>query len=556
MKLKSLLLSTLLVATPWLASAQEGKKSDLRDVTNNLDMDGQFFMANNIEGDLSKLAALGSDYVKTAIENGSGCFPEGMDFNAMLKDMGMDQLVAYGRSAKFEGDHWVSKMYIQNNGSKKGVFSLMGKANTAYEVINYAPSGSDLVMEWNVDTRQLMSSMKSVPKCEKMSKVLDRRLPSGGTMEEMLNKFTGKMSLAVRLDDEKREVCPVYPEYTFPKLHGCMRMEGANQIWSQVGKMAVFMMKLEKQEDGTLLMTPRRQRKNMNVVMIMDEENDLLWVATSPEFLAECRGDGDKIAADADFKTMSGGVKKGSALAYISRQACLEIRQVKEAKMKKKDKKCLSDAMMKRVMDHLTESKNGYFAEIHKSKKGINYVLKAPCPVKEVLCGKGCGRKKRGSGCKKSCDKGCDKSGCKGCDKGCSSCKKDKRACPLSGCRESSGTKGKSLEGCDCAKEKSECQCKGECECGKEKSADKVPLVAPKNDAKGEKKEAPKKNHAKKKNNKASKSKSDGPEKPENKVKIVPKKEVKRSPKAEPKPAPKKVSADDFTVGGDEGVMK
>lgn len=127
MKLKSLILSTVLAATPWIVSAQSAKNIDMKDVTNNLDMDGQFFMANNIEGDLSKLAALGTDFAQNSAKNGISCLPEEMDFNAILKDFGMDQLVAYGRSAKFEGDHWVSKMYLQNNGSKKVVYSMMGE---------------------------------------------------------------------------------------------------------------------------------------------------------------------------------------------------------------------------------------------------------------------------------------------------------------------------------------------------------------------------------------------------------------------------------------------
>jgi hypothetical protein len=434
MKLKSLLLSTLLIATPWTVFAQSSKNVDMKDVTKNLDMDGQFFMANNIEGDLGKLAALGTDFAQNSAKNGKSCLPADMDFTAILEDFGMDELVAYGRSAKFEGDHWVSKMYLQNNGSKKGVFSMMGKKNSTYQVIDFAPSGTDMVMEWNIDTRELMNSMKNVPKCERLDEFMSRKMPAGGNMEDMLNQLTAKMSLAVRLDEKKREVCPVYPEYTFPKMHGCMRMEGANQIWKQVGGMAGFMMKVEKQDDGTLMLTPRKQKKNMNVVMLMDVKNDLLWAATSQEFLAECRGDGAKLAADVDFKAISGGSTKGNAIAYISRQACLEIRQVKEAKYKKKGSKYLSDDMIKKIMDHLTESKNGYYAEIRKSKNGINFVLKAPCPVKEVICGgrKGCGYSKKGC---KSCDKGCSscKKGCKGCDKGCKNCSKGKSACPYSG---------------------------------------------------------------------------------------------------------------------------
>ncbi len=536
MKLKSLLLSTVLIATPWVASAQSAKKVDMKDVIRNLDMDGQFFMANNIEGDLGKIAALGTDFVQNAAKNGKkSCIPADMDFNAVLKDMGMDQLVAYGRSAKHEGDHWVSKMYLQNNGSKKGVFSMMGKNNIKYDVINFAPSGTDFVAEWNVDTRQLMSSLKSIPKCEKTQKFLNRKMPAGGTVEDMIKNYTAKTSIAVKLDDEKREVCPVYPEYTFPKLHGCMRMQGANQIWKQVGSMAGFMMKVEKQADGTLLMTPRKQKKGMNVVMLMDAKNDLLWAATSPEFLAECRGGGAKLAADADFQAISGGSKAGNALAYISRQACLEIRQVKEAKVKKMEKKCLSDAMIKRIMDHLTESKNGYYAEMRKSKRGVNFVLKAPCPVKEIMCGKrggrkGCAYSKGCSGCKKGC-KGCDK-GCKkgkdckkGC-KGCEGCKKGKSACPHSGgkspkacpktCPKSSAkgsAKGDAKSGCGCekgkckcGKDKSGCKCKGKCACGKKNSKRKA-------------------------------------------AKLVP---AKPAPAKPAKPAPKN---DDFSKGGDQGDM-
>lgn len=408
MKIKPLLLTALLVATPNITSAQSADKVDMKDVTNNLDMDGQFFMANNIEGDLGKLAALGTDFAQNAEKNGKSCLPEDMDFTALLKDFGLDELVAYGRSAKFAGDHWVSKMYWQNNGSTKGIFSMMGEKNTDYQAINFAPSGTDMVMEWSVDTRQLMKSMKSVPKCERMEKFMSRKMTDGSTMEDMLNQFTMKMSLAVKLDDKVREVCPVYPEYTFPKLHGCMRMEGANLMWKQVGPMAGFMLKMEKQADGTMLMTPHKQKKNMNIVMILDAEKDLLWAATSPEFLAECRGDGAKLVADPDFKAISDGSTTGKAMAYISRQTCLEIRQVKETKFKKKDKKYLSDDMIKKIMDHLTESKNGYYAEMRKGDKGVNFVLKAPCPVKEIMCGRGGYKGKHGYS--KGCDD--DKGGC------------------------------------------------------------------------------------------------------------------------------------------------
>lgn len=435
MKINTLLLSSILAATPWLGSAQSSKKADLKDVTNNLDMDGQFFMANNIEGDLGKIANLMDDYAKTSQQNGKSCFPEGMDFRALLKDFGLDQVYAYGRSAKFAGDHWVSKMYVQNSGSTKGIFSIMGKESTDYVVHHYAPSGSDLVLEMNIDTRQLVSSLKSLPECEWMDNYMNRKMPAGGTTEDLLNQFKAKMSVAVWLDENERVECPIYPEYTFPRMHSCFRMEGAGLIWKQVGNMAGFMFKMEKLDDGTMLMTPKRKRKGREMIMVMDTENDLLWAASSLEFLAECRGDGAKLVADADYKTISGGSTKGNMLAYISRQACLEIRQVKEVKLKKEGKKCLSDGMMKKVMDHLTESKNGYFAEILRSENGINYVLKAPCPIKEIICGKaGCKRDKAKCGkCCKTCKKGC-----KGCKKGCEGSKKGKSKCPHSNKSKSS----------------------------------------------------------------------------------------------------------------------
>ena len=464
MKIKSLLIAGSMLILPWSSQAQESKNADLKEVTNHLDMDGQFFMANNIEGDLGKLAVLGTDFVKTARENGSKRFSKDIDFNAVLKDMGMDQLFAYGRSAKHAEDHWVNKMYLQNGGSTKGVFSMLGEKNSSFDVLKYAPSGSDMVLEWNIDTRQLMGTMKNLPSCEKMERFLERKVPLGGTTEDMLNKFTAKMSLAVKLDDETREVCPIYPEYTFPKIHGCMRMQGANQIWEQVGAIAAFVLKIEKQEDGTLLMTPRRKKKGMTPVMIMDEKNDLLWVATSPEFLTECRNDnGAKLIADENFKAISDGATKGNAVAYISRQACLEIRQVKEAKYKKKGKMCLSDDMMNKIMDHLTESKNGYFAAIHKSEKGINMILKAPCPVKEIMCAKGrCGKKRSCKGCTKGrCTKG-PKGACKSCDK--DSCEGDKKG------KESKCHEGQCDE-CKCEKTKDSCKCENECKCSKSKDA-------------------------------------------------------------------------------------
>jgi hypothetical protein len=109
--------------------------------------------------------------------------------------------------------------------------------------------------------------------------------------------------------------------------------------------------------------------------------------------------------------------------------------------------------MIKKIMDHLTESKNGYYAEMRKSDKGINFVLKAPCPVKEIMCGK----------------RGYRKGGMKG-----------KSGCPFSrGSKSYKGDCGCEKGKCKCAKDKSSCKCKGKCECGKAKPK-KAPKAAPK----------------------------------------------------------------------------
>lgn len=441
-QLKSYLLGAALAISPTIVTAQELGKANLKQVTENLDMNGQFFMANNIEGDLGKVASLVNDWAKTQAaqsEEGNKKMPENFDAEKMLKEMGLDQVVAYGRSAKHEGDHWVSKMYVQTGGSNKGILSLLGGKAQPFTVTQFAPSGTDLAVEMNMDLRQVSSMIKlmsDMPKCKytaRMMEGMSKQLPSGITAEELMNQLNMKVSIAAKLDDEVREVCPKFEEYTFPKIHSCIRIDRADLIWQQIKPMAGFMMKMEKQEDGSMLMTPSRMpkkgfMKGKKPVILVDEAKNQIWIASSPEFLAECRGDGAKLATDEQFKAITNGTKSGNMLAYMSNQTCMEIRQVKEAKYKRSKKKKISEGMLKQVLDHMTESKNGYVMMIQKGETGTNITLKAPCPLKDMMCGgkRGCGKKCGKSGCCGKCGDDCKKGGCTKSDKGeCTKCEKE-----------------------------------------------------------------------------------------------------------------------------------
>lgn len=403
----------VLVTSAW------AQKADLKHVSEQLDMDGSFYMANNIEGDLSKLARLGNDWLETARKNGSKSVEESADFQKAMEVMGLDHLVAYGRSAKHHGDHWVNKMYWQTGGTNEGIFSMLGDKASGPVVPTFAPEGTDLVVEMNMDMRQMTKVMKTLaPMCKDKEKCMtgwmEQPLNQNMKFGELVDQLNMKMSLAVKLDDKKRKSCPVYPEYTFPEMHACVRMDGAMVVWKQFAPMAGFMFKIEKQEDGTKMYTPLRKHKrwgDKQPIMLVNEERELIWMATSKEFLAACRGEGKKLLDDPQYQAISRETEGGvNAMAYLSRQACLEIRQVKEVKYKKKQP-VFSEEYMKFMLDHVTESKNGYFAAVSKTEKGMNFVVKTPCPIKEMFnCGKGCCKWK--SRCKSSKSCGNKKSKC------------------------------------------------------------------------------------------------------------------------------------------------
>lgn len=457
----------MIAFSPMAAHAQAPEKADLKQVTENLDMDGHYFMANSIQGDLGKIANLINDWAKTSGKK----MPESFDAEKMLKEMGLDQVTAYGRSAKYVEDHWVSKMYIQTGGSSKGLLSLCGEKNQAFAVPQFAPTGTDLAVEMNMDLRQvskMMKLMQDMPKCrrtERMMEKMSKELTTGITVEEMLNQLNMKMSIAVKLDDEKRVVCPKHPEYTFPEMHSCARLYGANIAWQQIQPMAGMFMKADKQDDGTMLMTLRNMpkhgfMKDKKPVLLIDEAKNQIWIASSVEFLNECRGDGAKLKDDASFKAITGGATNGNMLAYISKQTCMELRQVKEAKYKKSEKKKVSADMFKKILDHVTESKHGYVLMAQKGDAGALITLKAPCPLKDIMCaGKRCGKKYGKRGCSRG---GCKKGGC-GCKKG-GECECEKGKCE---CGKKKGNSKEKAGACDC-KKSGTCECeKGKCKCAK-----------------------------------------------------------------------------------------
>lgn len=402
-------------------------QANLQKVTQKLDMDGAFFMASNVENDLSKIAKLGNDLLATARANGNQRIPKELDLTKVLTILGADQIVAYGRSAKFNQDHWTNKMYLQTGGSNKGLLSYFGEKAKPFGVTQFAPEGTDMALDLQLDYRQAVAITKALSaevKCEhmeKMAKWPEKAITQNSTWGDVANQLQLQLSLAVKLDDTKRETCPIHKEYTFPKLHVCSRIKGINPIWKQFQPMSGFMFKIERLDDGTRLMTPLRMPKKMQdkeIILHMDEKNDVLWIANSKAFLQECQAKGKKLGQDPAFNAIAAGNgRNGNGLAYISHQACLEIRQVKETKRAKREKKYFSDEYFKFMLDHVTESKNGYFASMAKTNDGIQLILQAPCPIKEVIAGghgmgrKGCGSSK-GCGCNKGKAKASPKGGC------------------------------------------------------------------------------------------------------------------------------------------------
>lgn len=291
-----------------------------------IDTDGESISLNKPCVSIKDIAELANEYALPAVKQ---MRPElsGLDFVKLLDEIGLNEFSNSAASSKKQGDTHLSKIFIQTNGSRKGLLSLLGQQPEPWAAPTYAPAGADLVLETKLDLSKLTQHIKTISTMfpqeaqDSLNEALTQPDPiAGKTFEQLLANANARISLYAKLDHEKSWS---QQGMRFPALTAAGRIDGiAKFLWENYGAELSKNIPIVTEGNVHTITSPEQVPAPWGVqtpTIVIDTDANQIWFAIDSSILTEIKGSSAKLGADAAFVTATEGhPAEGSKLLYAS----------------------------------------------------------------------------------------------------------------------------------------------------------------------------------------------------------------------------------------------
>ena len=368
----------------------------LDNIVANLETDGSHFSITHIDEDLKQLAETLDGLLEIAKET-TGEVPPNLNVVELFDELGLSRIDAMGRSSRWDEDAWHNRLFVQTHGNRSGLLSVMGDEGSEWRAGKSAPADADLVIEFELNLRRVMQTMKTVSASfgeevrQGFAEAMKEKIAGGAmTMADLFGKTDLRATLIVSLDREQRWL--VSEGVELPGMHGAMRIERGMWLWARFGEQIEQGGEVSERDGLKIVKAPEQMDTPMGKirpVIVLDAAKDLIWVSLTEDYLAKCESSDDTLASRDDFKRATKGFpEKGNGLFYVSADFCEELRrqvnQVRENVPDGSETSAAFDVIIGLLgfSAEDTTVPNGYAWCVSNTKTGILCVGNSPFPDK------------------------------------------------------------------------------------------------------------------------------------------------------------------------------
>lgn len=401
MKYKSIILSSLaFVPFSQLTHAQDAQKvtinNSLTTALQQVDTDGEYLQLEKASDLMEVIAAALDKYILPPMLEKEQV-PAGFSMAKIFDITGLSEITASSKSIKKHGDNYLTKSFIQTNGSRKGILSLLGKADQPWASTEYAPANTSLLLETHLDLTALPQILKQLaPLLEKkdMAELLqgmkEKDPIAGKTVEELIAQASIRISIIAELDKTKTWKSQ---DIDLPVVHATGRIDGiAKFVWENYGPTISQMLPVESKGNVHTIVSPQKVDSpwgQLTPVIVIDTDKNHIWVSLSQEHLTACKDGKSKLTDNKDFQLVNQHNRKtGAARIYLSKEVlsmATDIikkgieQQVTDDDLEEILKKEMGDAFIKHLKSMASIS-----SCVSHDDKGMHIHTHAPFPLKEV----------------------------------------------------------------------------------------------------------------------------------------------------------------------------
>ena len=261
-----LLISLAFVPLSQLTHAQDSHnvkiQSSLSTAIQQVDTDGEIFQIHKSSDFIKRLVEGADKHFLPIVREKDEQFPVEFTFSKMLNMSGLLEITAGAKSVKKYGDNYLTKSFIQTNGSRKGIFSILGKEDQPWASLEYAPANTDLLLETQLDLtnaptiiRQLAELMGEEAAAKMLDSLNEKDPAAGNTIEQILAQADARISVIAELD--KTKTWSTNNSIELPIIHATGRIDGiAKFLWDNYGQAISKSLPVESKANVHTIISP------------------------------------------------------------------------------------------------------------------------------------------------------------------------------------------------------------------------------------------------------------------------------------------------------------
>ncbi len=330
------LFNSELTAAPAVVSTVDAaeRSAHFEAVNKHLEIGGVLYGYVDIDGDVAEFGREIGKAVGRFVEINPMLAMAQQDYPALFGMLGLTDVKAVGLSSVATAGGYRNRLFLYTPEGRHGLLAMVGGAPKPFANAVLAPVDADLFIETELDTPAAYAGLRAVVQKvggDGLANMLERELkkptPQGIVPYDLIQGFSGRYTLIVRIDPETRIPLPEPGGMTVPSISILIKADGIGRaLENALASVPVFVRSVE---DGRSVFQLPEPAPNTTLQPAVIIEGQTLLIGTSKAFILECLSRKSGLNSDPTFvKALAELGGEGNGLAYVTPKFFDEIRKV------------------------------------------------------------------------------------------------------------------------------------------------------------------------------------------------------------------------------------
>jgi hypothetical protein len=315
-------------AVSTVATAERSAHFDA--VNRHLELGGVLYGYMDIDGDVAEGGATLTRFAEQAAAVNPMAALARQDYAKIFADLGLTDVKAVGLSSVKAGDGYRNRVFLYTPEGRRGLLTILGGQAKPFANAHLAPADADLFCETELDVPSAYAALRAVVAriCgEDLTATFEQELkkpsPEGVTALEVIQKISGRYTLTLRLDPEKR--IPLPNGASLPGVSLFIQADGLADVFKKLIKPTPAL--AEVTDAGRTFLEVTQSLPGTELKPVFMFEDGAFVVATTRAFAIECLERKAGLDRDPMFTQALASVgPEGNGVSYVTPRLFEELR--------------------------------------------------------------------------------------------------------------------------------------------------------------------------------------------------------------------------------------